>query len=134
MIPEQNIRHLLVETNWLHSYAAPAHHKVPAAVILLERAQRGDFTLHIPNLSFAEARQSIQTKCQPADAPGIHRYIRWAHKNGELNDKQAEDAHRIAERYVQDIVKELSAVPAILKDISLLCKALEPRRAGDLVC
>ena len=87
---EQNIRHLFVETNWLHGYAAPAHHKVPAAVTLLERAQRGDFILHIPNLSFAEARQSIQTKCQPVDGPGVHRYIRWAHKNGELNDNDAE--------------------------------------------
>ena len=118
MTPEQNIRHLFVETNWLHDYAAPAHHKVPAAVTLLERAQRGDFILHIPNVSFAEARQSIQTKCQPGDGPGIHRYIRWAHKNGELNDQQAEDAHRLAESYVLDIRKELSAVPSILKEVA----------------
>jgi hypothetical protein len=116
-MPEQDIRHLFVETNWLHDYAAPAHHKVPAAVTLLERAQRGDFILHIPNVSFAEARQSIQTKCQPVDGPGIHRYIRWAHKNRELNDEQGEDAHRLAERYVQDIRKELSAVPTILKEV-----------------
>jgi len=116
-MPEEKIRHLFIETNWVHDYAAPAHHKVPAAVTLLERANRGEFVLHIPNVSFAEARQSIQTKCQPTDGPGIHRYIRWAQKNGELNDEQAEDAHRLAERYIQDIRQELSAVPAILKDI-----------------
>jgi hypothetical protein len=75
--------------------------EVPEAVTLLERAKRGEFTLHIPNVSFAEARQSIRMKCQPADGPGIHRYIRWAHKNGELNDEQATGAHRLAERYVQ---------------------------------
>ena len=62
--------HVFVETNWLHAYAAPAHHKVPEAIALLERAQRGEFTLHIPNASFAEARQSIQTKCQAVDGPG----------------------------------------------------------------
>ena len=118
MMPEQDIRHLFVETNWLHDYAAPAHHKVPAAAALLERAQRGDFVLHIPNVSFAEARQSIQTKCQPVDGPVIHRYIRWAHKNGELNDDLAEDAHRLAERYIQDISKELSAVPTILEEVA----------------
>src|ERR1700722_1879028 len=28
LTPEQNTRHLFVETNWLHEYAAPAHHKV----------------------------------------------------------------------------------------------------------
>jgi len=115
---EQKIRHLFVETNWLHDYAAPAHHKVPAAVTLLKRARRGEFILHVPNVSFAEARQAIQAKCQPVDGPGIHRYIRWANKNGELNDEQAEDAHRLAERYVQDIRKELSAVPSILKEVA----------------
>jgi hypothetical protein len=120
LTPEQNTRHLFVETNWLHEYAAPAHHKAPAAVTLLEKAQRGDFILHIPNVSFAEARLSIQTKCQPTDGPGIHRYIRWAHKNGELNDGQAEDAHRLAESYVHDIRKELSAVPSILKELARL--------------
>jgi hypothetical protein len=118
LTPEQNTRHLFVETNWLHEYAAPAHHKVPAAVTLLEKAQRGDFILHIPNVSFAEARLSIQTKCQPTDGPGIHRYIRWAHKNGELNYGQADDAHRLAESYVPGIRKELSAVPSILKEVA----------------
>jgi hypothetical protein len=74
--------------------------------------------LHIPNVSFAEARQSIQTKCQPVDGPGIHRYIRWAHRNGELKDDQAEEAHQLADRYARDILNELSAVPAILKDVA----------------
>ncbi|SPF37662.1 hypothetical protein SBA4_2040006 [Candidatus Sulfopaludibacter sp. SbA4] len=32
--------HVFFETNWLHDCAAPAHHKVPDAVRLLERAQR----------------------------------------------------------------------------------------------
>ena len=115
---EQTIHHVFVETNWLHDYAAPAHHKVPAAVSLLEPAQRGEFILHIPNVSFAEARQSIQTKCQPVDGPGVHRYIRWAHKNGELNDERSKEAHQLAEKYVQDIYKELNAVPTILKKVA----------------
>lgn len=111
------MRHVFVETNWLHDYAAPAHHKVPDAVTLLERAQRGEFMLH-PNVSFAEARQSIQSKCQPVDGPGIHRYIRWAHKNGELNEGQAGEAHQLADKYVQSLNKELSAVPSILKGVA----------------
>src|ERR1700728_705148 len=45
---------------------------------------------------------------------------RWAHKNGELNDVQADEAHRLAEKYIQDIRRELSAVPAILKDVAAL--------------
>src|SRR5258708_5182090 len=61
------MRHVFVETNWLHDYAAPAHHKVPEAVRLLERAQQGEFIVHIPNVSFAEARQSIQSKSRSAN-------------------------------------------------------------------
>jgi hypothetical protein len=119
-MPGQKIAHLFVETNWVHDYAAPAHHKVPEALTLLERAKRGEFTLHIPNVSFAETRQTIQTKCQPVDGPGIHRYIRWAHKNGEMTDEQAGGAHQLAERYVQSIDQELMAVPSILNDVSRL--------------
>jgi hypothetical protein len=114
------MRHVFVETNWLHEYAAPAHHKVPDAVSLLERAQRGEFMLHTPNACFAEARQSIQAKCQPIDGPGIHRYIRWAHQNGELNEPRAREAHDLAEKYVQSISKELAAVPSILSSVASL--------------
>jgi hypothetical protein len=74
--------------------------------------------LHIPNVSFAEARQSIQTKCQPVDGPGIHRYIRWPHKNGQLNEGQAREAHQLADKYVQSISKELSDVSAILQGVA----------------
>jgi predicted nucleic acid-binding protein len=118
LTPRQNTSHLFVETNWLYGYAAPAHHQLPEAVALLERAQRGDFILYIPNVSFAEARQSIQMKCQPVDGPGIHRYIRWAHRTGELNDERAEHAHRLAERYVQQVRDALSGVPTILRDVA----------------
>jgi hypothetical protein len=55
---------------------------------------------------------------QPVDGPGIHRYIRWAHNNGDLNDDQAREAHQLAERYVQGINEELSAVPSILREVA----------------
>lgn len=110
-----NMPHVFVETNWLYAYAAPAHHKVPAAATLLDRARGGEFTLHIPNVCFAEARGSIQAKCQPVEGPAIHRCIRWAHQNGELTDEEAERAHRLAEKYIDDIRRELDSVPATLK-------------------
>jgi hypothetical protein len=110
--------HVFVETNWVHGYAAPAHHRVPDAVALLERAGKGEFTLQIPNASFMEGRQSILSKCQPTDTAGVHRYIRWAQNIGELNDGQATDAHQLAERYEQSIKKELKAVSITLQRIA----------------
>jgi hypothetical protein len=93
---------------------------LPDAVRLPERAQQGEFTLHIPNVSFSEARQSIQTKCQPVDGPGIHRYVRWAHRKGELDDKRADEAHQLADRYLQDIKGQLADVPKTLNDLAEL--------------
>ena len=51
--------HIFVETNWLFAYAAPAHHQVPAAAELLDRARRGEFTVHMPNICLGEARQAF---------------------------------------------------------------------------
>jgi len=117
--------HVFVETNWLQAYAAPAHHKMSTAVDLLERAKQGEFVLHIPNASFSEALQSIQAKCQPVDGPGIHRYIGWAQKNGQLDDDLAEKAHQRAEKYLQAITKELAAVPEIVSEVARLsCVAM----------
>jgi hypothetical protein len=113
-----SMSHVFVETNWLYAYAAPAHHKVPAAVTLLERARGGEFTLHIPNGCFAEARGSIQAKCQPVEGAGIHRYIGWARQNAELTDEGAEQAHRLADKYINDIHRELDSVPAILSTVA----------------
>lgn len=110
--------HVFVETNWIHGYAAPAHHRLPDAVALLERAKRREFTLHIPNVSFMEGRHSIQAKCQPTEA--VHRYVRWAQSVGEWNDGQASDAHQVAEKYEQSITKELKAVSSTLTRVASL--------------
>ena len=42
------------------------------------------------------------------------------YRSGELNDEQAEGAHRLAEIYIRDIHKELSAIPAILREVAAL--------------
>jgi hypothetical protein len=112
---EHDMPQVFVETNWLHDFAAPAHRKVPDAVTLLERARRGEFLLHIPNISFAEARHSIQAKGQPVDGPAIHRYVQWAQKNGEFNEGRATYAHQLTEKYVNSISMELTAVPSVFK-------------------
>src|SRR5438034_9833076 len=71
--------HIFVETNWLFAYAAPAHHQVPAAAELLDRARRGEFTVHMPNICVGEARQAILTKCQPRnETNAIRRFPTWA--------------------------------------------------------
>ncbi|MBV9759830.1 MAG: hypothetical protein JO340_04630 [Acidobacteriaceae bacterium] len=70
-----------------------------------------------------EALHSIQSRCKPVDGPGIHRYIRWAEENGQLDKRQAEDAHQLAHKYIQSISKELSAIPSVLKEVAALMRS-----------
>ena len=51
--------HVLVETNWVVDLLAPAHHRKPNAIDLLERASQGELCLHLPSLSVMEAKKVI---------------------------------------------------------------------------
>ncbi len=101
--------HVFVETNWLFAYAAPAHHQVRAAAKLLERAQRGEFTLHFPNICLGEARQAIRTKCQPrTEANGIRRFLSWATPAGSITPEHANITRTVLEKYESSIQEDLN--------------------------
>src|SRR5712692_4703133 len=95
---------VFVESNWLFAYAAPAHHQVPAAAELLDRARRGDFTLHIPNICFGEARQAILTKCQPRnEANAIRRFLTWARPADHVTEADATATRVVLDKYESSI-------------------------------
>lgn len=54
------MEHVFVETNFVVDMAAPAHLRVPAAVALVDRAQRGEIQLHIPAICLLEARPVLR--------------------------------------------------------------------------
>jgi hypothetical protein len=102
------VPHVFVETNWLFAYAAPAHHQVPAAAELLERAQRGEFRLHLPNVCLGEARQAIRAKCQPrTEANAIRRFLSWATPAGRVTPEHADITRTILGKYVSSIQEDL---------------------------
>ena len=108
--------HVFVETNWLFAYAAPAHHQVPAAAELLERAQRGEFTLHLPNVCLGEARQAIRTKCQPrTEANALRRFLSWAIPAGDVTPQDGAITRRILDNYESSIQEDLNKLDAKLK-------------------
>ena len=60
------------------SHVSRPAEEVPDAAELLNRARRGDFTIHMPNVCIGEARQAIMTKCQPRkEADAIRRFLSW---------------------------------------------------------
>jgi hypothetical protein len=64
------MRHVIVETNWVVDWAAPAHHREPTAVDLHEAALGGLCHLHLPAISIAEARRVIPRKFRLSEEIG----------------------------------------------------------------
>jgi len=110
-----------VETNWLFAYAAPARHQVPAAAELLGRAQHSEFTLHMPNICFGEARQAILAKCQPRnEANAIRRFLTWAQPAEHVTEADAAATRGVLDKYEYRIKKVLENLDDTLRTLASL--------------
>jgi hypothetical protein len=110
-----------VETNWLFAYAAPAHHQVPAAAELLDRAKHGEFTVYIPNICIGEARQAILSKCQPRnEANAIRKFLTWAHPAARVADADAAATRIVLDKYERSIKQDLGNLDNILGELARL--------------
>lgn len=110
--------HVFIESNWLFSYAAPAHHQLPAAAELLDRARRGEFTLHMPNVCIGEARQAIRTKCQPRqEANALRRFLSFAEPTGDVTKGDADVTRAVLQKYEARMKRDLDNLDATLRGL-----------------
>ena len=113
--------HVLVESNWLFAFAAPAHHQVPDAAELLNRARHGDFTIHLPNVCIGEARQAILTKCQPRkEANAIRRFLSWSEPAGDVTKADAAATRAILDSYENSVKRDLDDLDTTLRRLAEL--------------
>ncbi len=113
--------HVFVESNWLFAFAAPAHHQVPAAAELLERARHGELILHMPNLSIGEARQAIVTKCQPRkEANAIRRFLSWSEPAGRITNADAAVTRVVLSKYEDSVRQDLDQLDDTLRRLGNL--------------
>jgi hypothetical protein len=113
--------HVFVESNWLFAFAAPAHHQVPAAAELLDRARQGEFTVHMPNACIGEARQAILTKCQPRKkADAIRRFLSWSEPAGYVTVADAVVARGILNKYENSVKSALDDLDTTLRQLAEL--------------
>lgn len=76
------MEHVFVETNWLVGCLAPAHHKVPAAVELLEKAKRNEVRLYLPAICVSECKRPVCEKFQvKLEADRVRKFLLWARSN-----------------------------------------------------
>jgi hypothetical protein len=115
------VPHVFIESNWIFDYAAPAHHQSPVAVKLLERARKGEFTLHIPNCCLSEGRNAILTKCQPRnEATAIRRFLAHAESGGSISKDEATVVRTALDQYTQAIKRDLDNLDDRLKVLAEL--------------
>lgn len=113
--------HVFVESNWLFSFAAPAHHRVPAAADLLERARNGEFYLHLPSVCIGEARQAIMTKCQPRhEANALRRFLSFSEQAGEIAKADADVTRAVLQKYENRIKSDLGALDETFRTLAAL--------------
>lgn len=92
------MEHVFVETNWVVDYAAPAHFREPSAVALLERAERGDIKLFVPNFALIEARKVISEKGRfqvRDEVAGIREYLKLRVAAGGLTQSGRADIDNV---------------------------------------
>lgn len=100
------MRHVFVESNWVFGYAAPAHHKAPGAVALLERSREGELRMHLPAPCITEARRPILSKCQPRqEADAIRRFLLRAKAEQTISHQQERITSQVLDRFEQQVRK-----------------------------
>jgi hypothetical protein len=105
------MQHVLVETNWVVAYAAPAHLRLPAASTLAERAEAGELRLYIPSVCLTEARHPIRTKFHPRlPADSVRKYLAWATTAGVLNGEDGGTVRRVLDQYETAVLAELGGL------------------------
>ena len=87
--------HVFVETNWVVAYAAPAHHRIPAALELFDRAANRELKLYLPVICIAEARRPIFALQSRNQADRVRQFLLWARDEGVLNAGEDETTRRV---------------------------------------
>src|SRR5229473_3419953 len=112
------MRHVFIETNWVVAYAAPAHHKIPAALELFDRAASGEIKLHLPVICISEARRPIFERFQSRnEADRVRQFLLWARDSGMVNANEEEATRRVLDRMEGRVKADLAGLDEALNNL-----------------
>lgn len=107
-----------METNWLVGCLAPAHHKVFAALGLIERAKNGEIVLHLPAICIAECQRPIRDKFQvKLEADRVRKFLLWAKSNAIMKPDEEETVRRTLDQMEGLVKRDLDRLADSLKDL-----------------
>jgi len=111
------MRHVFVETNWVVDYCAPAHQRALAAIKLLEAANAGTISLHLPAPCLAEARSAIRIKFQPKEANRLREFLKWARVNGHVEATIDGATRLVLDQFERLVKRDLDNLEARLEGL-----------------
>jgi predicted nucleic acid-binding protein len=112
------VQNVFVETNWVVDYAAPAHHKVPEAGRLLNRAADAEIRIYLPAICISEARRPLQEKYQVrSTADRVRKFLRWARQEGALDSSDEEAVRRVLDRMESKVRTDLDNLDNVLQSL-----------------
>ena len=113
------MEHVFVETNWLVGCLAPAHHKVPAAVELLEKAKRNEVRLYLPAICVSECKRPVCEKFQvKLEADRVRKFLLWARSNEAIEIAHEETVRRALDKMEGVVKRDLDRLDT---DVENLC-------------
>ena len=112
------MRHVFVETNWLVDYAAPAHHRISQAEVLLNSAARGRIRLYLPSICISEARRPLLENYQPrSTADRVRAFLRWAKREGVVSNSDADATRRVLDTMESRIKTDLARLDDVFRSL-----------------
>jgi hypothetical protein len=110
------MRHVLVETNWVVAYAAPAYQRVPAALELLRRAEKGGLKLYLPSISISEAPNPISQRYQIRnEADRIRQFLLWGKEEGIVDISGDHYTRRVLDQMETRVKNDLADLDKVLE-------------------
>jgi hypothetical protein len=114
------MRHVFVETNWVVECAAPAHHKTPAALELLNRAASGELRLYLPVICLSEARRPILKGYRSRnEANRVRQFLLWARDNKFVDPKDEEATRRALDQMEGRVKADLEKLDETLESLKV---------------
>ncbi|MCE7891535.1 MAG: hypothetical protein DYH12_17865 [Sorangiineae bacterium PRO1] len=135
---------VLVESNWVYEYCAPAHRRTKDAQSLVVRAEAGDIQLALPAICLREGADAVRRKCQPRLGE-IREYRRLSIQKGKLSPDLAQGVSKFLEQFERDVLDDLGAIDERLDlliqqpgievfglDDEILARVLQLRQVPDV--
>lgn len=112
------MRHVFVETNWLVGCLAPAHHKISAALELLESSKSGEVRLYLPAICVAECQRPIRDKFQvKLEADRVRKFLLWARSEKVIAPSEEETVRRTLDQMEGLVKRDLDRLNEALNDV-----------------